>query len=368
MDFNFFEKIKFKQPFRFIDIAVQIGIGGVAVIVVAYWILWGSPTKVEVEQSGFRGTGMAQLEFESELRRLASVNVMPESEEPWIPEGGEPLARDIYENVQVLGNLTEDNFNRLMLAITEWVSPELGCVYCHGDLALEDYGQDNLYTKIVARSMLQMTININSQWTDHVAETGVNCYTCHRGQNVPEYLWFEPEPVTTLGPNSAYQNRPIPIAGYSSMSARAIQDYLVGDEEIRQLPTMPNQKNDTFGTIQSTYKNYSLMIHMSESLGVNCTFCHNTRAMSQWDQSPPQRVTAWHGIRMVREINNVYLDPLQPVYPPERLGPLGDAPKAMCTTCHQGVNKPLYGAPAVANWPELVSTDPVYPEEAAMAD
>ncbi len=59
------------------------------------------------------------------------------------------------------------------------------------------------------------------------------------------------------------------------------------------------------------------MIHMSEALGVNCTFCHNTRAIASWPQSTPQRVTAWNGIRMVRNINNVYLDPLQPCVPGE---------------------------------------------------
>lgn len=365
---DWFDKVKWKQPFRFVDVVVGVGAGGVAIFIAVFWVLYGSPAKVETVQTGYRGTGMVQLHKESELERLAAVNVMPESDPPYVPEGGENLAKDIYQNVQVLGNLTEDNFNRLMLAITQWVSPDQGCAYCHGDGGLETYGADDLYTKVVARRMIQMTMNINANWTAHVAQTGVNCYTCHRGQNVPTHLWFEPEPVTPLGPNSAYQNRPIPIAGYSSMAANAIQLYLVGDENIRQIPTSSMQKNDTFGTMQSTYQNYSLMIHMSESLGVNCTFCHNSRIFSDWSQSTPQRVTAWHGIRMVREMNNEYLDPLGPIYPPERLGPLGDAPKAMCTTCHQGVNKPLYGAPAVADWPELVSVDPVYEAEAAAAD
>ena len=50
-----------------------------------------------------------------------------------VPAGGETLARDVYENVPVLGDLTEDNFDRLMLAMTEWVSPEQSCAYCHGE-------------------------------------------------------------------------------------------------------------------------------------------------------------------------------------------------------------------------------------------
>ena len=61
-------------------------------------------------------------------------------DEPYIPDGSEPLAKDIYQNVQVLGDLTEDNFNRLMAAMTNWVSPDQGCAYCHGEGDLETYG------------------------------------------------------------------------------------------------------------------------------------------------------------------------------------------------------------------------------------
>ena len=96
-------------------------------------------------------------------------------------------------------------------------------------------------------------------------------------------------------------------------------------------------------------------MHMSEGLGVNCTFCHNTRRSRSGRQSTPQRVTAWHGIQMVRELNTSYLDPLKPTYPADRLGLHGDAPKANCATCHQGVYKPLYGAQMVKDYPELLS-------------
>ena len=83
---------------------------------------------------------------------------------------------------------------------------------------------------------------------------------------------------------------------------------------------------------------------MSESLGQNCTFCHNSRAFNAWDESPPQRVTAFYGIRMVREVNKTYLEPLTPTFPKERLGKTGDVAKVGCATCHQGLNKPMNGA------------------------
>ncbi len=56
---------------------------------------------------------------------------------------------------------------------------------------------------------------------------------------------------------------------------------------------------------------------------------------------------------MVRDLNTNYLAPLSAVYPPEKLGPQGDAAKAFCATCHQGLAKPLNGAPMLSDYPEL---------------
>ena len=39
-----------------------------------------------------------------------------------------PKVRQIYQNVQVLGNLSVAQFNRLMVSMTSWVAPEQGCV------------------------------------------------------------------------------------------------------------------------------------------------------------------------------------------------------------------------------------------------
>jgi photosynthetic reaction center cytochrome c subunit len=94
------------------------------------------------------------------------------------------------------------------------------------------------------------------------------------------------------------------------------------------------------------------MFHLSSALGVNCTYCHNSRSFASWE-GPPQRALAWYGLQMVREINTTYLEPLKPVLPAGRLGPTGDAPKANCATCHQGAFKPLYGVPQLLDYPAL---------------
>jgi len=95
------------------------------------------------------------------------------------------------------------------------------------------------------------------------------------------------------------------------------------------------------------------MVHMSNSLGVNCTYCHNTRAWASWEESRPQRSTAWYGIRLARHLNNAYLVPLTDTFPDNRLGPLGDVAKINCSTCHQGVYKPYFGTSMAKDYPEL---------------
>ena len=84
--------------------------------------------------------------------------------------------------MKVLNDLSATEFSRLMQAFTTWVSPEEGCDYCHNPDKLES---DEKYPKIVARRMIEMTRRINTDWKKHVGDTGVTCWTCHRGQAVP---------------------------------------------------------------------------------------------------------------------------------------------------------------------------------------
>jgi len=91
---------------------------------------------------------------------------------------------------------------------------------------------------------------------------------------------------------------------------------------------------------------------------VNCTACHNTRNWQEWTNAPPQRVTAWYGIRMARDLNNAYMVPLTDTFPANRKGVHGDVAKVNCATCHQGVQKPLYGAAMAKNHPELLTASP----------
>lgn len=309
---------------------------------------------MESEQNGFRGTGMAQINNPESDAIIGAIPVAG----PLAPSSG-PKAGALYENVQVLGDLSVAEFTRLMAAMTEWVAPEEGCNYCHvaGNLA-----SDDIYTKVVSRRMLQMTQNVNVAYEAHVGETGVTCYTCHRGNNVPQYIWTldDADPPTTRGMAgwNADQNRAgVKATAYSSLPYDPFRSYLenrvaepgnVRVQATTALPAGTRPKN-----IKQTEQTYGLMMHWSDALGVNCTYCHNSRAFGSWEESTPVRVTAWHGLRMVQGVNEQYLAPLATALPEHRLGMNGDAPKANCATCHQGVNKPLGGAPMAKDYPSL---------------
>jgi photosynthetic reaction center cytochrome c subunit len=239
-----------------------------------------------------------------------------------------------------------------MAAITTWVAPTQGCGYCH---EANNFASDKLYTKVVARRMIQMVRHINTDWTTHVAATGVTCYTCHRGQPVPSNIWFTIPPDNATGGLAEVHmgvDAAAPAAGEASLPYDPYTPFLKDDANIRVVATQALPGTDR-QSIKQTEWTYALMMNFSQSLGVNCTYCHNTRAFSSWDQSTPQRATAWYGIRMVRDLNNAYLGPLLSTFPHNRLGPTGDVPKVACATCHQGVYKPLFGVSMVKDYPEL---------------
>ncbi len=312
---------------------------------------------VEASQMGFRGVGIEQVHNPRRDAKLVAANQVPDPLPP--VESSNNRASAAYQNIQVLGHLGDAQFVRLMSAITLWVSPEQGCNYCHegGNFAAE-----GIYTKTVARRMIQMTQHINSAWKEHVGETGVTCYTCHRGQPVPGAIWTEdPGPVRARGPAGykAGQNTPADAVGLTSLPYDPFSAFLAAADamEIRVQSDFPLPTTNR-NTIKQTEWTYGLMVHMSEGLGVNCTYCHNSRSFGLWEASSPARVTAWLGIRMVRDLNEQYLTPLTDVFPANRKGPLGDVYKINCTTCHQGVYKPLYGESMVSDYPSLKSLQP----------
>lgn len=320
----------------------------------------------DTKQVGYRGTAMEQVKNPRTVAALAERNQAPEVVPPGDREG--PRASTIYQNVKVLGDLSETEFTRIMVAMTGWVAPGgvggsedgQGCAYCHN---LENMADESKYQYKTARRMIQMTRELNTKWASHVGATGVSCYTCHRGNAIPANTWFAgaggraPSDTRIFAGWHDGQNAPGPQVGFASLPNDPFSALLEKAEQIRVTPVtaLPTRPGEPLKTAERTH---ALMMQMSTGLGVNCTFCHNSRDFSSWKDAPPQRVTSFHGIRMLRDVNSNYLAPLSATYPAEKLGPEGDAAKANCTTCHQGVQKPLNGAPMLSDYPELGAPRP----------
>ncbi|MGA9025249.1 MAG: photosynthetic reaction center cytochrome PufC [Steroidobacteraceae bacterium] len=306
---------------------------------------------VESLQGGYRGLAMTTLINPRSDAAIAAKNQVPAVIPAASPDG--PLASTVYSNVRVLKDLNVAEFTRVMLAMTQWVAPpDQSCSYCH----TSDMSSDDKYTKVVARRMIQMVRHINTHWKDHVGKTGVTCYTCHRGNVVPQQVWFtDPGRSNTSGfiAGNAGQNAPAKSVGITSLPYDPFTHYLLTDDNTLRVISNDALPDGNRASTKSAEETYGLMIHISEALGVNCTYCHNTRSFAAWDASTPKRTTAYYGIRMVRDINTDYLVPLTPTFPAHRLGILGDVGKVNCATCHQGVFKPLYGESILKDYPEL---------------
>jgi photosynthetic reaction center cytochrome c subunit len=345
--------------------ALTAGLLGTVIVVllaIPMMLQWERPP-MDSEQLGYRGLGMEQISNPRRAEMLAALNKAPVPDDPADNDG--VLVKDNtenYKNVQVLGDLDTAQFNRLMNSITTWVAPQegdnAGCAYCHN---VENMASDEIYTKVVARRMLQMTKAINTQYKDHVQATGVTCYTCHRGQPVPANVWAtNPGPKQAGGMAASRDGQNLggqPVPAYASLPYDPFTTLLKPGANIRVVAATA-LPGGTGRSIQDTEKTYALMMHLSTALGVNCTFCHNSRQFSSWEESRPQRVTAWHGIKMVGEVNQTYMESLTDVFPANRKGPLGDVLKTNCATCHQGVNKPLYGFSMAKEYPELSVPNP----------
>ena len=300
--------------------AIIIGAVGGALIVAVILILWGSNIQTTSLQTGPRGTGMSVAEFNL-------VRTVPDPD---------------IEGYKGDGPILE--------AMRSWTGiPDL----------LED--PENYQSKVALR-MIAMTQNLNENWDVHVgAEAGVTCYTCHRGQPVPSGVWYNITPINdNMAGWSAVQNQATPLSSFTSLPSNALEVYLTDyDSEVNvhdlesRVKGVPGITEDVY-TIQKTEMTYSLMNYFANSLGVNCVFCHNSRAFYDPAQVTPQWSVAQLGRQMVIETNQEYVMPLAEILPPDRLGPIhGDVPKVGCLTCHKGYQKPLQGLAMIQSWPQL---------------
>ena len=116
-----------------------------------------------------------------------------------------------------------------------------------------------------------------------------------------------------------------------------------------------------------------MMMQMSLQIGVNCGYCHNSRAWADWSQSSPYRWVGYYSLNMMRDLNRTYLLPFAQIIPQQRelihetkvpvipgfqAGQQSGNALLTCETCHYRLPKPLNGANMVKDYPGLVGKEP----------
>lgn len=106
-----------------------------------------------------------------------------------------------FKNLQILPkDITHDE----LIGVMRGFSRSLGvhCAHCHLALTGQapdalDFASDEKSEKRVARVMMRMTRNINTEYLAKVNEhdSEVTCWTCHRGQVTPPTYAIEKTPV-----------------------------------------------------------------------------------------------------------------------------------------------------------------------------
>ena len=93
-----------------------------------------------------------------------------------------------YENIQVLKNVPAEQ----IIPTMQYIAASLGvqCNYCHVQFANE---RDDKKTKLIARDMMKMVMDINQSSFDRDLKVG--CFTCHNGSPIPRTS----PPVVELG-------------------------------------------------------------------------------------------------------------------------------------------------------------------------
>lgn len=361
---KWYDKWNRDNPTNILGPAILVGAAGGAIffagILYAIWGPGGSYQNVAM-QTGPAGTGMHVSrfvqDFETPDPSIAEYFTLP----PVVPDADSQRAGDVIEGAEpLLADLTVENYERLITAMRVWTGIE----------DLLEPGLEN-YQTVVARSMIQMTQELNEFWGAKVNQNpgernvGVSCYTCHRGEAVPSHVWFKLGDVNMAAAGwSANQNRATVQSQFTALPSDALEKFLLENNAINvhDLDARVSRADRNPATIQDTYRTYALMNYFSNALGVNCTFCHNTRAFYDPVQNTPQWTIANLGIVMVQEINNDWLVPLTEEFPAERLGPVfGDVAKVACATCHKGYQQPMHRLDMISDWPELASTgEPFY--------
>jgi photosynthetic reaction center cytochrome c subunit len=161
----------------------RLGLAGI-VGICAWWLAGCERPPVDDHAGRLSWAGMEQLVNPRTLRQRQPKT---RCRRRFRRSGGGPAASSVYQNIQVLKDLNVAQFARVMVAITQWVAPpDQSCNYCHG----ANMASDDRYPRSWRGACCRWCGTSTPIGRIMSAQTGVTCYTCHRGNAVPQNVWF----------------------------------------------------------------------------------------------------------------------------------------------------------------------------------
>lgn len=190
------------------------------------------------------------------------------------------------QNAQVLtGSVSAEIATYMVSEVATGLNVD--CTYCHNteNFSLDswDGGTDAMARKATAREHLKMVADLNKNWltllptvTTEKQPYGaqITCATCHLGEAKP-VAWSE----NLQGLPDDFR---LPLDNLDALLVTAKEDISLDTVQINQ----------------------HTMYHVSTSLGVGCTHCHNSRYFPSWEQ--PNKYYALTMLQMAQHIRDTY--------------------------------------------------------------
>jgi hypothetical protein len=205
-----------------------------------------------------------------------------------------PGASQTPRNLQILAGVDADQLQLIMEATR--LSLGVECAFCHDP---SSFASDLQEEKRTARRMMEMVGEL-SQTTFELLESP-SCWTCHRGNTLPQSIVPETEPAPFI-PTGVFRGSTGP-AGTAYENLSIFADIAAEELEAR-------------------------MVVFARSLGVGCEFCHNTAdwASDENIRKPLTRIM----VQMQRDLNSRFFDGRDAI---------------SCWTCHRGAITPQSSLP-----------------------
>lgn len=302
---------------RQVALLISVAVGVVVAIVTTATFYWIYELASGPERRAAAAAAVAPYDPSSGVRLItaSAPNTPTDGREPWLGlnewaagvQAGQEYVAQFPQplNVVVLQGMTTAQIWGYM---QQYVSGALGvgCQYCHN---INNFASDEYPQKTAARNMLRLVNDMNAQFIVNLPNwrgNYVQCATCHNSQ---------PINMDPVGERFIGSVPPINVTvDLLDSQGQEILDPAAKPEEVRGrvplkqailyyvynyqvwLPYDPTNEASGRGSLALTYEggrtqeqvniNQNVMNLMAWSLGVGCTYCHNSRNFVAYETNP----------------------------------------------------------------------------------